>query len=117
MIPGAGDSSQAAVNVSMSAGNGGGLAANVNRWRQQLGLSAASETDINAQAAHIDVTGGKATVVDMSGTDARTEKPTRLIGVIVPQAGQTWFYKLMGDSNTVEAQREAFITFVQSARY
>lgn len=108
---------QAAVNVSMSAGDGGGLMANVNRWRQQLGLPPASEEDLSKQTTSIEVSGGKAMVVDMSGTDARTGQPARLIGAVVPQSGQTWFYKLMGDAKIVEGQKDAFTKFVQSVKY
>jgi hypothetical protein len=103
----------AAVNVSMSAGDGGGLAANVNRWRGQLGLPPITDF----LSTPIDVVNGKAQLVDLSGTDARTGQPTRLIGAIVPQSGQTWFYKLMGDAKVVESQKDAFTKFVQGVRY
>ncbi len=103
----------AAVNVSSSTGDGGGLAANVNRWRGQLGLPPITEILTTA----IDVTGGKAQLVDLSGTDARTGQPTRLVGVMVPQSGQTWFYKLMGDAKVVESQKDAFAKFVQGVMY
>ena len=108
---------QAAVNVSSSAGDGGGLAANVNRWRKQLGLPEVSEQGVNQSAAPMDTAGGKATMVELSGTDARTGQPARLVGVIVPQGGQTWFFKLMGDAKVVEAQKSAFTRFVQSVKY
>ena len=102
----AGDSgATAAVNVSSSAGEGGGLVGNVNRWRGQLGLAPLSEAEVNKSVTAIDVQGGKASLVEMSGTDARTGQPTRLVGVIVPQSGQTWFYKLMGDAKVVESQK------------
>ena len=65
----------------------------------------------------IDATGGKATVVDISGTDARSSKPAQLVGVVLPLAGQTWFYKLMGDPAVVAQQRDVLIKFVQSAKY
>jgi hypothetical protein len=103
----------AAVNVSSSPGDGGGLAANVNRWRGQLGLPPITEILTTA----IDVTGGKAQLVDLSGTDARNGQPTRLVGALVPQSGQTWFYKLMGDAKVVESQKDAFIQFVQGVKY
>ena len=53
----------------------------------------------------------------MSGTDARTSQPTRLVGVVVSQPGQTWFYKLMGDAKVVESQKAAFTQFVQGVKY
>jgi hypothetical protein len=65
----------------------------------------------------MDASGGKATVVDISGTDAATGKPTRLVGVVLPFGGQTWFYKLMGDASVVAQQKDAFTQFIQSAKY
>jgi hypothetical protein len=108
---------QAAVNVSMSAGDGGGLAGNVNRWRGQLGLGQLTDEEITKSLTALDTSAGKAMVVDLSGTDARTGQKTRLVGAIVPQAGQTWFYKLMGNELVVDREKDAFSKFVQTAKY
>ncbi|MBC8095881.1 MAG: hypothetical protein H7Y43_08715, partial [Akkermansiaceae bacterium] len=108
---------QAAVNVSASAGDGGGLASNVNRWRRQIGLSEQSEADISKQATSVELSGGKGTQVDMTGTDPKTAQATRVVGIMVPQTGQTFFYKLAGEARLVTAQKEAFEKFVQSAKY
>jgi hypothetical protein len=107
----------AAVNVSSSAGEGGGLAGNINRWRGQLGLTSLSDGDVTKLVTTIDVPGGKAALVELSGTDVRTGQPTRLVGVMVTQSGQTWFYKLMGDAKVVESQKDAFTRFVQGVKY
>jgi hypothetical protein len=107
----------ATVNVSSSSGEGGGLAGNINRWRGQLGLGPLSDDDVNKLVTTIDVQGGRASFVELSGTDARTGQPTRLVGVIVPQSGQTWFYKLMGNAKVVESQKDAFTKFVQTVKY
>jgi hypothetical protein len=116
MLTGAGGVT-AAVNISSSTGEGGGLVGNINRWRGQLGLTSLSDGDVNKLVTTIDVEGGKASLVDLSGTDARTGQPTRLVGAIVPQSGQTWFYKLMGDAKVVESQKDAFTKFVQGVKY
>jgi hypothetical protein len=108
---------QAAVNVSASAGDAGGLSANVNRWRNQLGLGAQSEDDINKSVTSLEIPNGKASLVEIHGTDMRTSQPAHLVGVMVPQREQTFFYKLMGDAKLVAAQKDAFIKFVQSAKY
>ena len=100
-------------STSASNGDGGGLSANVNRWRGQLGL----QPEHGNVAAPLDVTGGKARLVDISGISPQTSQPAQLVAVIVSQAGQTWFYKLMGDAKVVAAQKDAFIQFVQSAKY
>jgi hypothetical protein len=110
------DGASAAVNVSSLAGDGGGLLPNVNRWRGQLGLAPAVDADL-ANLPTIDASGTKATMIEFSGTDARSGKPAQLVGVVLPLNGQTWFYKLMGDANIVAQQKDALIKFVQSAKY
>ncbi len=108
---------QAAVNVSMSAGDGGGLAANVNRWRGQLGQTPWTAAELQKAAKEIPVASGTATVIEMNGTDARTSQPASLVGAMVIQSGQAWFYKLMGDAKVVESQKAAFTKFVQTVKY
>jgi hypothetical protein len=106
---------KAEVTVSSFAGMAGGLAANVNRWRGQLGLSPLSTADAEKEASSLDVLGGKAMLVDMTGE--KGGQKTRLTAVIVPREGQTWFYKLMGHASVAEREKAAFIKFVQSVRY
>ena len=108
---------QAAVNVSSSAGDGGGLAANVNRWRKQLGLNALGSDELAKSAKAIPTASGSATLVEMSGQDARSGQPAALVGVIVLQPEHAWFYKLMGDATVVADQKELFTRFVQGVIY
>jgi hypothetical protein len=109
---------QAEVNISQLAGEGGGLLANVNRWRRQLGLPPVSqEEDFSKMVDSLTVPGGQAQVVDFNGTNVKTGQVARLVGVVLPRNGQTWFYKLMGDPAVVAAQKDAFLKFIQSARY
>ena len=115
VIAGNGNAS-AAVNVSQLAGDGGGLAANVNRWRKQLGQAPLPDDEL-AKLPTLDASGVKATLVQFNGTDARSSQPASLVGVVLPLNGQTWFYKLMGDKDVVLQQIPAFIQFVQSAKY
>jgi len=115
VISGSGDA-VAAVNVSQLSGDGGGLLPNLNRWRAQLGLPPVSEADL-AKLPKFDASGVKATVADFTGTDTRSGKPARLVGVVLPLNGQTWFYKLMGDAAIVGQQKDAFLKFVQTAKY
>jgi hypothetical protein len=110
--------SKADINVTVLQGDGGGLLANINRWRQQqLGLGAWKDPDVEKNVTNFDGANGKAMLVDFKGTDVRTRRPARLIGAIVPVAGQTWFYKLMGDESVVERERDSFIKFVSSAKH
>ncbi len=111
------DAGQADINVSMSAGDGGGVAANVNRWRGQLGLGQLLDADLAKSMNAIDAGTGKAILTEMSGTDARTGQKAKLVAAIVPQSGRTWFYKLMGSETVVGQQKDAFTKFVQTAKY
>jgi len=115
VIQGAGDAS-AAVNVSELDGTGGGLLPNLNRWRAQLGQPPIAEDDA-AKLPTIDASGAKAVFADFTGTDARTGKPARLVGAVLPLNDQTWFYKLMGDPDLVGQQKDTLIKFIQSAQY
>jgi hypothetical protein len=111
------DGSKADVNVAEMGGEGGGLPANANRWRGQLGLPPLAETDLSAMATSVDSVNGKIEIVDFTAMDSKTGKPARLVGAMVPQNGQTWFYKLMGDEPIVAQQKDVFIKFIQSANY
>jgi hypothetical protein len=112
-----GNDGKAEVTVSAFPGDVGGLLANVNRWRGQVALAPIDQADLEKQITSLDVMGGKAMLVDVSGQNARAGSKARLVGVIVPRAGQTWFYKLMGDPAVAEREKDAFIKFVQSVRY
>ncbi len=114
-IAGSGDA-KAEVNVAVLGTSGGGMMANITRWRGQLGLAPLSEEDFSKQARTVDVMGGKGTLMDMTGTDGKTGLKARLIGVIAPQGSETWFYKLMGDEQIVGQQQDAFLKFIQTAK-
>jgi len=106
---------QAEITVSVFPGDVGGLTANVNRWRGQTGLAPLSEPEARKQLATLEMKDGEGQYVDVTGT--RGGQPSRLVGVIVPRGGRTWFYKLMGNVSTVETEKEAFLKFVQGARH
>ena len=108
---------KAEVNVAELAGEGGGLLSNVNRWRGQLGLPPVTDADLAGLATTIKTDAGTFQVVDFTGVDSKTGKPTRLVGAAVPANGQTWFYKLMGDGSVVDAQKDTFVQFIESAKY
>ncbi len=116
VLPGGG-TVPTAVNVSKSSGDGGGLLANFNRWRGQLGLTPVTEADLAAQVQALDLQGVKATLADIAGQDAKTGQKSRLLAAVVPRSGETWFYKLMGNAEVVQQEKEAFLKFVQGVKY
>jgi hypothetical protein len=116
VVPGA-SGARAELNVSQLGGLGGGVLPNVNRWRNQLGLPPLAESDLDTQLQSLDLGGSKAMLVDMSGTETKTGQKARLLAAIVPQTGQTWFYRLMGNEQVIEHEKETFVKFVQTAKY
>jgi len=108
---------QAAVNVSMSPGDGGGMLANLNRWRTQLSLQPVAEADLAKEVQPLELPGAKASLADVTGKDAKNGQPARLLAVVLPRSGETWFYKLMGDAQLVQQEKDAFVKFVQSVKY
>ncbi len=105
------------VTVSSFPGDVGGPLANINRWRGMVGLEPVGAEGLDKAFTSLDVMGGKAMLVDVNGKSPKSGKDTRLVGVIWPRNGETWFYKLMGDSAAAGREKEAFLKFVQSVRY
>ena len=101
---------KAELAVTVFPGNVGGTTANVNRWRGQLGLSAAGEQEIAASARATKV--GAATGQRFLLTSADGARSTD--AVQVAKDGSTWFFKLSGDAAVVAAGAEAFSRFLSS---
>ena len=107
---------KAEVTVSAFPGDTGGLLANLNRWRGQIGLEPVQAAEADNLVERLDVAAGQVSLVDMTGTDPRSGRATRLIGAVLARGSQTWFFKLRGDAPVVGRQRAAFLKFIQSAR-
>ncbi len=108
---------EAKIAISVFPGDVGGSLANVNRWRNQLSLKPITETDLPKSTTALNVVGGKATLAELTGTDARTGKPSKMVAAIVAHGERTWFYKLTGNEAAVAREKEAFLKFVQTVRY
>lgn len=96
------------VFVSVFPNDTGGTLANVNRWQRQMKLPESDEKSLASLASPLDPAIPNAVLVDLANGSQR------LLGAIVPRGDQWWFYKLMGDSAAVGAERETFIRFAKS---
>ncbi len=104
--------------VSLMAGSAGGLAANVNRWRGQMGQEPLDEAGIaklptkpffNRNATFISIDG------DFAGFGASDSKKNyRMLGLIHSADEATIFVKLTGPKEVVEANMPQFEAFCQS---
>jgi hypothetical protein len=88
----------------------GSLLANVNRWRDQVGLPEISEDQLRREVQEIEVAGSRSPYVDLSGK-------LRILGVIVAHGEQTWYFKMIGDADLVGKQKSTFETFLRSVRF
>jgi hypothetical protein len=94
-------------------GDVGGDLANVNRWRGQLQLPPIAQAEFETATRHLDRNGLHITVVDLVGTGGSAQ---RILGAMVPHAGATWFFKLMGPDALVAQERTAFLAFVDTIK-
>jgi hypothetical protein len=104
---------EADLSITAFPGDVGGELANVNRWRGQVSLPPISEADLATSVTHTNANGLAMTIVDFAGTGAAAQ---RMLGVIVPYQGATWFFKLLGPDAVVAKAREDFLAFVKTVK-
>jgi hypothetical protein len=109
------DASGASADVSVVSfpGTGGDDLANINRWRNQLGLPPVSQDELAGQLQSLASGAGQFVVADMAGVGS-DKNPARILGAWLRQPGHVWFFKMMGPSGLVAAQKDAFVAFLQS---
>ncbi len=100
-------------------GEAGGLAANVNRWRQQLGLGPWNEAQVNANAELLNAGELEFMLFDLKPTTEREKSLSkeRILAAILKYNDRSWFYKLKGDIFLVETHRSQFRQMVQSSQF
>lgn len=111
----AGDRSRpAVVTITRLSGDGGGLLANVNRWRGQIGLPPIAEADLSRQTREVPMAGDPGVEVSMVGAS----EPRRSIrGVVASARGFTGFIKIIGPVETVEREAVRFREFAATVRF
>lgn len=101
---------QAELTVLAFPGDVGGRLANINRWREQIGLKAASlETLTKITEPYI--------ISQHNGFYVRLEGDNKsILGAMLPFHNYTWFFKLLGDTSTVLANEAKMKDFIDSVR-
>ena len=100
------------VSISKLNGDGGGLLANVNRWRGQVGLAPLEASALEANSTALTTAGGdRGTWVELKGADKT------ILGAIVARDGVSWFFKMTAPVSVAAQNREAFEKFVRSVRF
>lgn len=111
------------LTVSVSRGDGGGVRENIQRWRGQLFLAPPKgPAPGDSVSRPMGVPVGEATIVELSGQYQGEHVPTHLLGAIVQvpaQDGstfQTWFFKMLGDRQTINNNRKKMLRMILSLR-
>lgn len=108
---------EASCSVSVFGGDGGGLAANLNRWRAQLGLDPQTAEDF-AALPKVRLLGAPAALIELTGTYTGMGGENRenwgLIGAVLSTPRGTAFVKMTSSAERLAEEREAFVSFVES---
>lgn len=104
--------------LSMLPGGAGGVLANVNRWRKQMGQPEVTEADL-ASLPRKTLMGIEGVYVAVDGAytnvGAAEAKPDyRLLGIVATLGDSGLFVKMVGPKELVEANTAAFDQFVRS---
>lgn len=102
-----GDSGAGQVTLIVLPGQAGGPAANINRWRGQVGLEPLPEQAALESATAITVDGQSGLLVDLAQTEPTDSSARRIIAAIVPHGGSTLFVKMTGPADLLETNRDA----------
>jgi hypothetical protein len=102
------------VSVTVLPGPAGGELANVNRWRNQIGLP---PLDDAALAASRKIVASKAGPISLYDFTAEGAKRSRVVAGFTVSGGNTWFVKMSGEAKAVQGARPAFVKLMESLRF
>lgn len=106
--------------VTIFGSSGGGVAANVNRWRQQMGLAPESAEVIDALPA-IEVLGFRGVLVELNGTYSgmrgdQNAEGSKMLAIFISAGDSAATIKMIGPADQVTSERENFATFARSLK-
>lgn len=103
------------VTVSKLAGDGGGLAANINRWRGQVGLKPLAEKDVAGQALKIADSDAVMQLFNLTSENSAADADGIFAGVL-PLKTETWYFKFTGPVGVLRKTETVFAEFLRSVR-
>jgi hypothetical protein len=111
-----GNGAEADISVVSLAGMAGGDLANINRWRDQLKLPPVAEAELASISSHLNANGHDFLVTDLVSTEPLppSQRKMRIVAAASQQGEQTWFVKMTGDVDLVEAQKNHFLEFLRN---
>lgn len=89
--------------------------AQAERWAGQVGLTMSAD-EVKATAKPTSIGGIAGESFELLGPE-EAEKPMGILAAMAKQGDQVWFFKMTGDRQLVEGQREAFQKFLESIKF
>lgn len=112
------DNQAAEITITRLERDGGGLVANIERWRTSLKLEPLrEEKDRKELAKETKVGGLLAYYVDLMGSDKVPAEQRRIVGVMVFPGPVSWFFKMQGPVDFMGKQKKAFESFIESIQF
>lgn len=106
------DANGVEVSVAAFPGDVGGPLANINRWRNQIGLGPITDAELPTLLTTTRENGVEVSLVTMTGSTGQV----LLAASILPGDDKTWFVKATSEPAKIDAIRESFIAFAKSFR-
>ncbi len=91
-------------------GQRGGITENVNRWRQQIGLPPATQSEVVGMVLPLKNTHAFGMWADLQGADQRT----LVAWFELPEA--SWYFKATAPHEAIATQRDAFVQLLESVK-
>jgi len=107
-LPAIGDK-KAELSVIVLAGSGGGITANINRWRGQIGLDALSEKEVKDSLKSTNGKLGQYFSIYMENKNVNKA----IMSAFIMHKGKTIFVKAMGHPEVLKVQNKTFISFIK----
>jgi hypothetical protein len=108
------------IDLLASAPNVADPLSNINIWRNQVGLEPVKQEQVAGLVKKIEVDGKPSEYVEILPEASQADESRAseaILAAIVPAGDAMWFFKLKGDRELVEAQRDNFKSFLESVRF
>jgi hypothetical protein len=99
------------IAVTSFPGDVGGLLANLNRWRDQIGAPALSAESVEDSIERSTVNGKSVIVSRIEGSGQSTH------AAIFEHGGHSWFFKMTGPTASINEQADAFDAYINSIQF
>jgi hypothetical protein len=86
------------------------VAGNINRWRNQVGMDAIKDKS-EQKSEKVTIGGQEGTIYDLTGTRARQ------IVALVMRGDDIWYFKVIGNTETIEKEKAGFQQFLGSIKF